>query len=161
MLGSQVARLRLLRAVGTFALLTGCTLDWAVRPDPPFVDGGVDAGPDTVAPSDANAPADATVTDSDATPSVDCAALRSKVDTARKTARTCTLTIGECQQTVKNECDCDVVIRQVGSSQATAYVNAVRELLDSGCPTGCTGALCPSTTGRNCLQNPSGPECYP
>ena len=158
-----------LRALGLgasfAAVVLACSLDWAVRLDDVDASRPEDGGPEDNTPQDGSIDAereDAPANDADATITVECVALYDQLDAALKNARQCvTLGVSECQQTVKDVCDCDVVVRQVGSSQAKDYEKTVAKLRDSGCPTGCTGALCPSTNGRGCLSKPSGFECYP
>jgi hypothetical protein len=151
------------RTLTIILLLAGCSLDFTVRPQP--VEGGVptDAGPDADAPLDAapdviDAGPDVEVDANDSGP--DCLALADEVDSKRDAARACTLAAGHCQQTVKNQCDCDVVIAVPGSADVIKYQEAVDRLVKSGCPLGCPG-VCPMTTPRNCLQNGTLVRCSP
>lgn len=141
--------------------VTACSLDFTVRPDPgdagaPFEAGAAD-GEARDATSDAEAP-ETGGPDADAGP--DCTALANDVDAKRKAARACTLASGHCTTTVKNQCDCDVVVAVAGSAAVAAYQAAVEAFKSSGCFLGCTGS-CAATTSKNCLQNGSDVLCFP
>jgi hypothetical protein len=140
-----------------------CNLDWNVRPDP--VDGGTIVGRDasderSSGGRDAGADGPSMVTDADTGVGVDCAALTAELDDRRKTARRCSFQVGECLESVKDACDCDVVIGRSGSAETSAYASSVARLKESGCPLGC--GACPATTPRNCLSKATGViECFP
>ena len=141
-------------------LANGCSLDFTVRPDPgdASADGATDVLVERV--QDALAEGDA-VQDGDA-PSVDCQALRDEVEAKLKSARACTLASGHCQSTIKDQCECDVVIATPGSTAAGAYADAVARLKNTTCERGCSPSPgCPLTTNRNCLQKGAIVECYP
>lgn len=148
------------------AFMAGCSLDFTVRPDP--ADGGSpqDGGPDANQP-DGDSGGDVTVADAgdassaDVDAAVDCKGLADDVDAKLKAARTCVLASGQCTTTLKNQCDCDVVIASNGSTQASSYQDAVAKFKSSGCVLGCTGT-CASTANRNCLQGGGGDTlCFP
>lgn len=157
------------RTLPLILLVTACSLDFTVRPQP--ADGGSpsDAGIDVDQPgidadrdSDADASiadaGDATTTDGDA--AVDCTALANDVAAKLKAARACTLASGHCTTAVKNQCDCDVVIASGGSAAVASYQSAVSQFKGSGCFLGCTGT-CASTANRNCLQSGNDVLCFP
>jgi hypothetical protein len=163
MLGRPVARTLALGALGG-AVFVGCSLDWTVRLDAP-ANSSTDAAGE-VGSTDGTSPDDATdagsVGDGADGSTAACAVLVAEVASSLKLARECTLgSATDCKQTVTNECNCDVVVRLPGSEQATRYQNAVNALLDAGCPTGCSGGLCPSTSSRACLQQGASVACYP
>lgn len=145
------------------AFMAGCSLDFAVRPQP--ADGG--SPPDAGDASDADAPDDAGMSDvtvvdanGDADAAEDCAALAAKVDARRKETRKCTLASGHCQTTVTNQCGCAVVVAVAGSASVIAYQEAVDELKKSSCALGC-GPSCPAITSKNCLQQNTEVLCFP
>lgn len=137
------------------AAFVACTLDWQVRPDPaPAAEAGTDAQTQGDGGADAASPIDA-APGSDA----ECATLAADVDAKKAKARVCTLTPGECQQTVKDACDCDVVVTNTGASSTSAYLAAVAAF-KAKCKASCPNT-CPPTLGRNCIQSISGIACYP
>lgn len=170
---TPLARARFVGLCGVFggalaALTPACGLDWTVRDDPGdgprpessrpdvvVIDGGPDGpadGPDTSLP--------------DANP---CVGLGEDVATARLKAKECAFgTAGQCTTTVKDECDCPVVVRASGSTQNTTYAKAIADLLakcpkpkacDSLCP------VLPAPASWACLVKPAdaggGAECFP
>jgi len=144
-------------------LLAACSLDWDVRPDPgdTSTDAASDAAPEGGARADASGPLDAAPKDgaSDAT---DCTALAADVARTRPRARACQLAqTGQCKTTVKDECNCDVVVRLPSSPETDAYVAAVAAFTAS-CTAAC--AACPQlvpSASWGCVQNPVAVECYP
>ena len=154
-----VVRALCLGALGA-AVFWGCTLDWTVRGD--VVPGSSSGSPE--ASSEAARPlGDASDTEAE-TPDAEagaCTTLTTTLVDARKRARECT-TVGpltECQVTVKDECDCDVVVRLLGVPRTTELQNAVKAFVDAGCSKACP--LCKPTTGKSCLANGGPLECYP
>jgi hypothetical protein len=139
------------------AALVACTLDWEVRPDPAPV---AEAGADVVAPA-TEAGADVMTPVVDAAPGkdADCTTLAADVEDKKAKARVCTLAPGECQQTVKDACDCDVVVTNAGASATSDYVAAVAAF-KAKCKATCK-PTCPPTFGHACLQSGVKIECYP
>ena len=141
----------------------GCSLDFTVRSQP--ADGG--SAPDANDASDANpsedAGSDVAVVDAtpDADAAADCTALALEVETNLKNARACVLASGQCMTTVKDQCNCDVVIAVAGSASVAIYEASVTDYKASGCALGCSDAGCPSTGSRNCLQKGGIVECFP
>ncbi|MBS2016380.1 MAG: hypothetical protein JST00_26080 [Deltaproteobacteria bacterium] len=142
------------------AALGACTLDWEVRPDPGVPseaaspDVATDAGADAATP---DAPLDATEDDGAA-----CAALLANVTSARAAARSCQLgQAGQCTSTVKDECDCNVVVRLASDPKTDAFVAAVASYRVSCSPScaACPQEKPPATWA--CLQSGSVIECFP
>ncbi|MDB4993969.1 MAG: hypothetical protein JWM74_1401 [Myxococcaceae bacterium] len=107
-----------------------------------------------------SAPVDAALDASDAGP---CAALHDDVVLKRKKARECNLgTSGQCSTTVKDECNCDVVIRNATSAETNAYKAAV-SALTTKCAVDCSAA-CPQIglpASWACLNNSGDIRCTP
>lgn len=142
--------------------MAGCSLDFTVRPQP--ADGGSspEAGADADAgdrPNDAGTGEAGDGSPLDADAAVDCDALELEVKAKLDAARACTLASGHCTTTVKDQCNCDVVIAVTGSPAASDYEAAVTKYKASTCALGC--GTCPSTANRNCLQKGGIVECYP
>jgi hypothetical protein len=119
-----------------------CSLDWGVRPDP-----GDGTAPETSRP-------DVTVVDTgldaldagedsptDADP---CVALGAALAAARAKAKECQFgTSGACKVTIKDECDCEFVVRAAGSTENTKYANAVAAFVAGSCPPTPACGACP------------------
>lgn len=159
-----MVRARTVPRLLALAALTGaCAHDWSVRADAdagatPIDDGGpvpIEAGP-----SDAGIDAAVDANPGDGATSPDCTALAIDLGAKRKAARACQLGQGQCLSTLKDQCDCDVVIAVPGSSSAIAYASAVTGFKASGCPKGCA-SQCAATTPRNCLQQGADVTCVP
>ncbi len=147
-----------LAIVAGAALFVACTLDWQVRPDPgttpPDLDASTEASASTEADAAAPAPADA-----EAGTSTDCTALRAEAAAVLQAARKCGFAVGECQPTVKDDCNCDVVVARADGADTNAY-RAKVERMKAECPRAC--GSCPSVASRACLQKGNGQiECYP
>ena len=139
----------------------GCSLDFTVRPDPgdagsPPADAG-DAAIDSSPPVDASDADAVIVADADGGP--DCDALAKEVAAKRDAARKCTLASGQCMSTVKDQCECDVVIAVGGSPAAASFEEAAKRYKTSGCTLGCS--TCTTPTNKNCLQTGSDVSCFP
>ncbi|MDB4939190.1 MAG: hypothetical protein JWP87_6162 [Labilithrix sp.] len=118
--------------------MTACSLDWDVRTDPgvtPVPETGTDVVDEPPIGVDA-ADAEAEATDAPISPeAAACKALEDDVALKKKKARECVLASGQCQATVNDQCDCPVVVKMAGSTQATAYAAAVAKLInDCGKP---------------------------
>lgn len=151
------------RLLAIVALTSACAHDWSVRADVdaaavPTDDGG--PSPVEAGPSDASVDARGDAPSGDGATSPDCTALGIDLGAKRKAARSCQLGQGQCLSTVKDQCDCDVVIATSGSPQTIAYLSAVTALKASGCERGCA-SQCAPTTPRNCLQQPTEITCVP
>ena len=114
----------------------------------------------SVVESGIDAPDDAAAEGSDADP---CDALRAAVVSTLDKAKKCTFgTSGQCSTTVRDECDCDVVVSVAGSTEATAYVQAVADLHAASCPPSpACAASCPvlpSKPSWSCLATSL---CFP
>ena len=162
------ARARFVMLVGVLggalaALAPACTLDWRVRPDPGDGAAAESSRPDvTVGDAGLDGPADAP---GDSEPDADpCAVLREDVAKARSKAKECKLgTAGQCTTTVKDECDCDVVVRAAGSTENSAYANAVAALVGA-CGKPATCGSCKQLgvpASWACLVNGVPTECVP
>lgn len=150
---------RLLVVVALVAGFNACTLQWDVRPDPGDAAAPNDGGPDRPDTADAMGVDVAPVPDAEAGP--DCAALATAAREARALAKSCMLSMGQCTMSVKDECDCDVVVRSTSSQNTTDYLAAVAAW-KSACKPPCTG--CPQLTppaSWACLQTGAMPECKP
>ncbi len=146
----------------TAAIAAGCSLGWEVRPDP-----GEAGAPDTsvldvaLTESGTDAPGDvgADVVEADADP---CAARRAAVAKARAGARKCTFpSATQCKVTVKDECDCDVIVASAASAETTLYSEAVAAFLADACAPSPACASCPllgSMTAWSCVSTNS---CLP
>lgn len=158
------ARLVLLAFASPLGLgvLAACGWDWRVRaddtPDEAGVAGeaGAETGPRVDAGADVTSARDAEA----GLPAVDCRALAEDVDRTRKDARACELGKGQCLSTVKDQCDCKVVVAVPGSAKVIAYEQAVAALRASGCALGCASS-CPASSPSNCLQQPTEIVCVP
>lgn len=158
---------RLVRSVSrlvALAALTGaCAHDWTVRADGDAGPSAIDDGgplPVEAGPTDAGIDVAVDATPGDGATGPDCTALANDLGAKRKAARVCQLGQGQCLSTVKDQCDCDVVIAASGSPAAIAYVSAVNAFKASGCEKGCA-QQCASTTPRNCLQQGADVTCVP
>ncbi|MDB5215727.1 MAG: hypothetical protein JWO86_3654 [Myxococcaceae bacterium] len=144
---ARIARVVVLTpALVAAAVLSACSLDWSVRPDPGDASiaaeaGGVDVT-DALAPVDA---ADGSVpTDAPLSPeAAACQALGDDVTLKRKKARECQIgTAGQCTTTVKDECGCDVIVTSAGSTKTSDFTSAVMTFLSECEKPPCTAA-CP------------------
>lgn len=148
-------------------LAAACGFDWTVRDAPGASADAADAGPSTDAPvgdapSEGSALGDGAAA-ADAADAAACAALAGDLDAKKKAARTCKLSSGECQTTVKDQCGCDVFVAVPGSASVVEYQQGVTSFQGSGCPLGC-GASCPPPPmfAPTCLaQGTGGNQCYP
>ena len=145
------------------AFAPACSLDWTVRADP--ADGAAldSSGPDgAVGETGSDAPADAPGDSAiDAGP---CSTLAADVAKARAKAKECQLgTAGQCTTTVKDECDCDVVVRAASSVEDAAYATAIAALIVAcGKPAACGACKqlgLPASWA--CLRPASVTECLP
>jgi hypothetical protein len=155
--------------VGTFvassscaAAMMACSLDWAVRSDP---GASPESGGD-VADARSGDDSDA-ATSSDAPMLVDsayCMALAAEVARTKTKARECQLVVaGQCTTSVKDECECDVVVRFAGAVATTDYANAIGALR-AACEKSLACKPCPQLPlmgSWKCLQQGLPVECYP
>ena len=149
-------------------MLSACSLDWSVRPDPgdaSLAESGssdADAGDARVSPdaADTSVPTDAPVSPDAAA----CAALASDVAQKRKKARECQIgTAGQCTTTVDDECGCKVIVTFAGAANTNDYTAAVSSLLAQCGKPPCTAA-CPQlglSMGWACLGSSGGFSCSP
>lgn len=141
------------------AIPCACALDWDVRPDP-------GTGPDVITPgTSAEAGPDATesdaATDGTTAEASDCEPLLASVASAKALARSCQLASGQCTTTVKDECDCDVVVALASSPKTDDYLAAVAAYRAS-CTPAC--AACPQLGVPGtwlCLQSGAEIRCSP
>jgi hypothetical protein len=165
MLGRRAAGALALGGLGGLAFLA-CSLDWQVRSDPGAQPSPPDAanerGEDHFVPVPVEDAGDAAVipvdADSDADASDRCAALQAELLAQLNKARACSFLTGECQLTVKDQCNCDVVVANPDASATTDFRSSVAQL-KAECSLAC--GTCPSTTGRACLAKGTKIECYP
>ena len=146
-----------------FGLVSGCALDWDVRPDPG------DASPsETSMPMESGATdtsTDATNDTTDESPSASCVGLAADVEAARLKAKDCTLGMfpTPCSKTVKDACACEVIVNAAATSLTTDYESAIATYLAS-CTPDCSAAckLLGSPGAWSCLTagNPR-PQCTP
>lgn len=141
------------------AIACACALDWDVRPDP-------GTNPDVLVPeaaTEAATDAPAADAETDATPADagECEALLADVGAKKLLARGCQLASGQCTTTVKDECECDVVVALPSGSKTDVYVAAVAAYRAS-CTPSC--AACPQlgvSTSWACLQSGGEIRCVP
>jgi hypothetical protein len=149
-----------------FSILTACSFDWAVRPDPGdaamadaqadasrLVDGRAETSASDSATTDAPVPTDGN----------DCSGLATTIATAKLAARACQIAqTGQCTTAVTDECGCMVPVRTAGSAESTDYTNAIAAYLAAcGKPACGTCSQLPLQSTWACLTNPSGTECFP
>jgi len=142
------------------AVSVACALDWDVRPDP-------GTSPDVLVPDAATdaTGTDATGTDAETdateTDAGQCEPLLADVTAKRTLARACQLASGQCTTTVKDECDCDVVVALATGSKTDDYTAAVAAYRAS-CTPSC--AACPQLGVPGswfCLQSGGEIRCAP
>lgn len=158
-----MTRLLVRHAAPTFVAATAlfayaCALDWDVRPDPGTgVDSGAtEAGDAATDSATGDAPSDAPAGDA-----ADCAALLADVTTKRTLARSCQLASGHCTTSVKDECDCDVVVKLAVDSKTDAYLAAVAAYRVACTPSCAACPQLPPSGSWACLQSGSVVECFP
>jgi hypothetical protein len=109
--------------------MAACGLDWTVRSNPDDASPVGEGGPDVVADTQLGVDVADATTEMDAPLSPDaqaCAVLAADVAAKKKKARECQFgAAGQCTTTVKDECDCDVIIRLQASTPTTDYTKAV------------------------------------
>ena len=151
------------------ALLSACSLDWAVRADPGAGDASLAEGGGSADGADAPVGADAADTSvpGDAPVSPDaaaCAALLDGLAPKRKKARDCQIgTAGQCTTTVDDECGCKVIVTFPGVANTNDYAAAVGDLLAKCGKPPCTAA-CPQLnlpSSWACLGSSGGFSCTP
>ena len=145
-------------------LVTACSLDWAVRPDPgigPVAEAGADVTDAPIAAADAS---DSATVDAPADLDANgCGALAANVAAAKASARACMLASGQCMASVMDECNCAIVVKAAGSPESVAYANAVAAFVAS-CPKPTCGTCLSTTIAQPswaCLQPGPTPTCYP
>lgn len=142
------------------ATLGACTLDWEVRPDPGTSPEA--ASPDVAADASSEGSASDASVDANDDGGAPCDALLANVAAARTAARACQLgQAGQCTSTVKDECDCNVVVRLATDAKTDAFVAAVTAYRASCSPScaACPQEKPPATWA--CLQSGSLIECFP
>lgn len=153
----------LVASAATFVVVTtpfACTLDWDVRPDPGLSTDG--AATDAIeAANDGTTTTDA-LNDAPPIDAADCAGLEADVVAKKPLARACQLgQSGQCTTTVKDECNCDVVVRFASDPNTDAYVAAIAAYRAS-CTPSCQA--CPQLSppaSWACLQSGSVIACVP
>lgn len=141
------------------AIPCACALDWDVRPAPV-------TSSDVLVPEAATeAAADATGTDAETdaaeTDAAQCEPLLADVAAKKTLARSCQLASGQCTTTVKDECDCDVIVALASGSKTDDYVAAVAAYRASCTPScvACPQLGVPGTWA--CLQSGGEIRCTP
>ena len=137
-------------------IAAGCSLGWEVRPDPGAPDTSVpDVGVSDTATDGATDAPDDVVADGDATDADPCDGLRPSLAKARADAKKCAFpSVTQCKVTVKDECDCDVIVATAASSETTAYGEAVAKFLGASCPhvPACACPALGSMTAWSCVS---------
>lgn len=144
----------------------GCSLDFTVRPQPSDAGGSPpDGGTDSDSPigdaAEEEPISDAGLGDADAAA---CKALFDDMDAKLKTARACALSSGHCMTTVKNHCDCEVLVAQPNNKPTNDYVAAVNAFKSANCLIAAQCQACGSVDGGSCLyQGQPNPtlQCFP
>lgn len=138
--------------------LFACALDWDVRPDPGT--GADSAGPDANDATTDSATADAT-NDAPVGDGADCAGLLADVAAKKPVARACQLASGQCTTSVKDECDCDVVVALASGPKTDAYVAAIAAYRAACTPSCAACPQLPPSGSWACLQSGGVVECFP
>lgn len=145
-------------------MLLACSLDWAVRSDSDDAS-QPETGSDVIDAPIAKDAADTSVpTDAPISPDAgDCAALFDTVTLKRKKARECELAMGQCMATVQDECGCEVVVKDAGSTQSMDFKNAVDAFIAACGKPPCVAACPPNGQPVSwfCMTDGTGTHCSP
>ena len=151
-------------AAFVLAIAAGCSLSWEVRPDP----GDGSAAPETSLP-DVHVPdtgldaPDDVATDVDVPDADPCDGLRAALVRAKANAKKCAFPSStQCKVTVKDECDCDVIVATAASSETTSYSDAVAAFLGASCAhVPACEPLCPALGAMTAWSCVSTNACLP